>query len=99
MVRRASGRKTAEDFSCEHHPHDFDRPLDDHAAADVLPHPVDRQLGRQPYAAVNLHAAVGDAEPELGAEYLADVALVARERAAVRLPGRLVYVRLGELMV
>jgi hypothetical protein len=47
------------------------------------PHLGDRHFQRQAHRAVDLHAAVGDAEAELGAGDLGHEALVPRERAGV----------------
>src|SRR5215472_15973301 len=59
----------------ERHLQDLDRAFGDHHAALVAPEFLDRQVGRQPHAAVDLQAAVGGAERLGVAEDLRHVGL------------------------
>src|SRR5688572_17350236 len=58
--------------------HHLDRAAGDHEAARLAPEALDRHLGRQAHRAVELQAAVGGLEAELGAVDLGHVGLVAR---------------------
>src|SRR5256885_14952081 len=58
--------------------HHLDRSAGDHEAARPAPQALDRHLGGKAHRAVELHAAVGGLEGELGAEDLGHIGFVAR---------------------
>src|SRR5262249_11983145 len=74
----------------ERHLEDLDRALGDHHAALVAPEFLDRQVGGEPDAAMDLEAAVGGAERLRIAEDLRHIGLGTDVAALIVLPGGLV---------
>src|SRR5215831_2046833 len=79
-----------EDHPGERHAQHLDRAFSDHHAALVAKEALDRQLLREPHAAVDLHAAVRRPKRALVAEDLDHERLLAAVLAAVEAPGSVV---------
>src|SRR5271168_2766107 len=79
--------KSTKHVARQRHAHDFGRAFGDHVAALVAPQPLDRQIGGQADAAVDLKAHVGRLPRHLGAEQLDQIGVVTVVLAVVDIRG------------